>query len=214
MINKASVRCALILATGAFVLCASPVMAVDNDGSAANATSSSQAAPASRPRSFRHTWHHRRHYAHRRIHAIARAVDEKADDEKTAAPAAATSDNKALPEMPSSIANANAQMLLTSAQIGAAAAIPSGTGTSATPSNAANASGEFAVAASDQLNDADKNLQESGSTATATATPPPAPAMTMSGESSIWDQTSLIGKIFIGFGALLTVASAARMFIT
>jgi hypothetical protein len=36
----------------------------------------------------------------------------------------------------------------------------------------------------------------------------------MTGESSIWDQTSLIGKIFIGFGALLTVASAARMFIT
>jgi hypothetical protein len=33
-----------------------------------------------------------------------------------------------------------------------------------------------------------------------------------SSESSIWDQTSLIGKIFIGFGALLTMASAARMF--
>ena len=31
-------------------------------------------------------------------------------------------------------------------------------------------------------------------------------------EHSIWDETSLIGKIFIGFGALLTMASAARMF--
>ena len=31
-------------------------------------------------------------------------------------------------------------------------------------------------------------------------------------EPSAWDQTSLIGKIFIGFGALLTMASAARMF--
>jgi hypothetical protein len=31
-------------------------------------------------------------------------------------------------------------------------------------------------------------------------------------EDSAWDQTSLIGKIFIGFGALLTMASAARMF--
>ena len=29
---------------------------------------------------------------------------------------------------------------------------------------------------------------------------------------STWDQTSLIGKIFIAFGALLTMASAARMF--
>lgn len=31
-------------------------------------------------------------------------------------------------------------------------------------------------------------------------------------QSGTWDETSLIGKIFIGFGALLTVASAARMF--
>jgi hypothetical protein len=42
----------------------------------------------------------------------------------------------------------------------------------------------------------------------------PAGAETAAGsESSTWDQTSLIGKIFIGFGALLTLASAARMFI-
>ena len=31
-------------------------------------------------------------------------------------------------------------------------------------------------------------------------------------DSSTWDKTSLIGKIFIAFGALLTMASAARMF--
>ena len=30
--------------------------------------------------------------------------------------------------------------------------------------------------------------------------------------STSLDKTSLIGKIFIGFGALLTMASAARMF--
>ena len=40
----------------------------------------------------------------------------------------------------------------------------------------------------------------------------PAAAASDSSESSTWDQTSLIGKIFIGFGALLTMASAARMF--
>jgi hypothetical protein len=33
-----------------------------------------------------------------------------------------------------------------------------------------------------------------------------------SSDSSSSDQTSLIGKIFIGFGTLLTLASAARMF--
>jgi hypothetical protein len=31
-------------------------------------------------------------------------------------------------------------------------------------------------------------------------------------QKATWDETSLIGKIFIGFGALLTIASAARMF--
>ena len=39
-----------------------------------------------------------------------------------------------------------------------------------------------------------------------------APAQASSSDSSSWDETSLIGKIFIGFGALLTMASAARMF--
>ena len=33
------------------------------------------------------------------------------------------------------------------------------------------------------------------------------------GSEDAWSQTSLIGKIFIGFGGLLTLASAARMFI-
>jgi hypothetical protein len=36
--------------------------------------------------------------------------------------------------------------------------------------------------------------------------------MASSNESTTLEQTSLIGKIFIGFGALLTMASAARMF--
>jgi hypothetical protein len=41
---------------------------------------------------------------------------------------------------------------------------------------------------------------------------PAAPVLASSNDSSTWDQTSLIGKIFIAFGALLTMASAARMF--
>jgi hypothetical protein len=42
--------------------------------------------------------------------------------------------------------------------------------------------------------------------------PAATPVMASSNESSTWDQTSLIGKIFIAFGGLLTLASAARMF--
>ena len=80
------------------------------------------------------------------------------------------------------------------------------------------------MVAADQLNDVDRALHE--------ASTPPAPPLALaigpdlrgaaapvmasssrnSSESSTWDQTSLIGKIFIGFGALLTMASAARMF--
>jgi hypothetical protein len=72
-------------------------------------------------------------------------------------------------------------------------------------------SGTMRVAA-DQLNDVDRSLRESSAAPAVSANPPPAPVAAVSGEGSTWDKTSLIGKIFIGFGALLTVASAARMF--
>jgi hypothetical protein len=83
------------------------------------------------------------------------------------------------------------------------------------------------VVSADQLNDVDRALHETPlpapaltvasaeAPAVASAEAPAAPAppvMASSNESSTWDQTSLIGKIFIGFGALLTMASAARMF--
>jgi hypothetical protein len=210
MIIKASGRLALVLAAG--LLLASPVQAAtDGDDSTADSKSDSTAAPVT-PRTFRHASHHRKHYAHHRIHAIAMKsdADKKATD-------AAPEDNKVLPNIPPSIANANAQMLLANAQINAAAAIPAGNDVPAQASdNRANASadnGTFMVAA-DQLNDTDRTLQEGSSTPAPAASSPPAPATTVKGESTAWDQTSLIGKIFIGFGALLTMASAARMFIT
>jgi hypothetical protein len=44
-------------------------------------------------------------------------------------------------------------------------------------------------------------------------TPAPRTAPVTAGDDhSLWDETSLIGKVFIGFGTLLTIASAARMF--
>jgi hypothetical protein len=96
-----------------------------------------------------------------------------------------------------------------------------------------------AVATPDQLNDVDKVLQESQfsqagasqtgaqTDASQTIAPEPAAAQTVAmgqgkpaeqdnpaqvtGSDSL-DKTSLIGKIFIAFGTLLTMASAARMF--
>lgn len=47
---------------------------------------------------------------------------------------------------------------------------------------------------------------------TAAAPAPRAAPVVAGSQNATWDETSLIGKIFIGFGALLTIASAARMF--
>jgi hypothetical protein len=211
MINKASGRLGAGFAAGLLVLLASPVQAETNGGgSAPDATSDNTAVPVPH-RTFRHASHHRKTYAHHKVHAIAMKTDT---DKKAVVEDAKPDGNKALPDIPPSIANANAQMLLANAQINAAAAIPAGTDAPAQvagdPANTNADNGTFMVAA-DQLNDVDRTLQEGGSTAATVSSPP---ATTMTGESSVWDQTSLIGKIFIGFGALLTMASAARMFIT
>ena len=77
---------------------------------------------------------------------------------------------------------------------------------------------ESQVVSADQLNDVDRALHEGTPSPptlvmAAAEEAPAAPVMAASSnESSAWDQTSLIGKIFIGFGALLTMASAVRMF--
>jgi hypothetical protein len=73
------------------------------------------------------------------------------------------------------------------------------------------------VVASDQLNDVDRALQEetpsTQTVAMASArSASEAPDQAANSDSSTLDKTSLIGKIFIAFGALLTMASAARMF--
>ena len=222
MISTASGRSAFVAAAGLLVLLANPVTA---------ATDADDSAPGSKPavvthRTFRHALHHRRHYVHRRSHAIATKADDNEADRKAPDAAPAPADNKVSSSMPPSIANANAQLLLAGVQLSSAAAIPPGTGIPATPSdNPANATADSRtlMAAADQLNDVDKTLQEGGPSTAGTAdaspstapisAPPATAAVTMTGESSTWDQTSLIGKIFIGFGALLTMASAARMFL-
>jgi hypothetical protein len=218
MISTASGRSAFIVTAGLVVLLANPVTATtDADNSAPDSK-----ATAVTHRTFRHAWHHRRHYVHRRSHTIATKADEQEADKKAPDATPAPADNRVSSSMPPSIANANAQMLLAGVQLSAAAVIPSGidvpAAASDNPRNTTADGGTFMVAA-DQLNDVDKTLQEGGPATTAspsaapTATQPATAAVTMTSESSTWDQTSLIGKIFIGFGALLTMASAARMFL-
>lgn len=213
MISKASGRAAWIVAAGLLALFASPIRAASDDDSATEIKSENPAAASATHRSYRHVSQHRRSYAHRKSHAIEMKADthnKKADTTEVVA-----RDDKPAPEIPLSVANAHAQMLLAGVQMSAAAAIPAGTDVATFASDnpaSTRSNNETVLVAADQLNDVDKALRESNLPAAA-ANPPPAPAATMTGESSIWDQTSLIGKIFIGFGALLTMASAARMFI-
>ena len=69
------------------------------------------------------------------------------------------------------------------------------------------------VAAADQLNDLDRAAEEKPplTLAKATIDTPPAAATTAENNRP-WEQTSMIGKVFIALGGLLTMASAARMF--
>jgi hypothetical protein len=215
MTIKASGRSALILATGLFVCFAAPSQAAGTDGTTASPKPES-AAPVALSKYTKHSARHGKSYAHRKSSKLA----VKSPDKKDAAPdvAADNSDNSSA--IPPVVANANAQM---------AADVPGGNAKAMSarandivqgaPANPADAQITTQVVAADQLNDVDRALHEGSPPATvlamASADTPAAPVManTNSNEGSTWDQTSLIGKIFIGFGALLTMASAARMFI-
>jgi hypothetical protein len=115
-----------------------------------------------------------------------------------------------------SIANAHAELTAGDPQAQTPTAIPMES--DKTVSDNATASSVH-IAAGDQLNNIDQSAAN-----TATATPSPSVSMASYSESSAafsqaasegdaWDRASLIGKIFIAFGTLLTLASAARLMI-
>jgi hypothetical protein len=206
MTIQASGRSALILAAAGIWVCyAGPSQAAaDTDDTAATA---------------KHATHHWKKYAHHKSSGIARhsATGSKtadADDSDTPSPMPSAT-------IPPSVANANAQLASPDTPAGSAqamsarandilAAVPT------TPVDAQPAT-DTPVVATDQLNDVDRTLHAATPPATsvvmASADTSASPAMAAAGnENSTWDRTSLIGKIFIGFGALLTMASAARMF--
>jgi len=95
--------------------------------------------------------------------------------------------------------------------------------TIAAPAADAQAAPANQAVPSDQLSDADRAARQDDvrtpvivtqSQQPQAETPPVVRAspVVAGSQNATWDETSLIGKIFIGFGALLTIASAARMF--
>lgn len=226
---KASTRSGLIIAASLLVCATGLARAAEGDAApetAANvgtATDTSAEAPVAK--------RHRRHAVRKTVaksHKAASAKASKSDDEGATADAKA----KSGPSMPPAVANANAQW--------PAQATPDTTSSMAAqadsvlqqvapqpeqPASAAPAdlqtSGQ--VVASDQLNDLDRAATEQTAApsappqapitlAKATADVPAAAQESVSQDNSTWDRTSMIGKVFIAFGGVLTMASAVRMF--
>jgi len=128
-----------------------------------------------------------------------------------------------LPADPNSVSTKAGNMLRTMAARQGDSADAQAAAPAANPAPAPAANTDLVAA--DQLNDVDRALSEAKSETrsetrseekpalppTVTMAMAQAPAAVSSSDST-WDQTSLIGKIFIAFGGLLTLASAARMF--
>ena len=229
---KASGRSALIIAAGFLVCLSGPLQAAeDADGGAAVSKTEPAAGPpvalnkfAKKPR----PWKRQASSQRKSVEVAARASPERAKaSRKTKAADVAIKDDDSQSALPPSVANANAQL--------AEADLPADTnsvsakasnmlrtmaarqGDSAEPQAPAPAPNTELVSA-DQLNDVDRALSDSKSddrdrAPAATLAMAVAQAPVIAGaDDSAWGQTSLIGKIFIAFGGLLTLASAARMF--
>lgn len=123
------------------------------------------------------------------------SADATAPDTKLMADGATPKGDAALP---ASVANANAQM-------------PSGAPVAGVQLADA-AAGDAAVVAPDQVNDVDLAAAPDQPQPTVGKSSANVVASFAAPDDSIWSQTSLIGKIFMAFGGLLTLASAARMF--
>ena len=224
MTVKASAAGALMLAAGLFVSIAGPSPATAA-GSESAAASKSESATSGKSAKSSSRYSKKKRYAYRKS---TRTASKSAETGKAAEKDVADASAGVRPAMTESIANANAQM-------NSADAAQDSTGDSAKAMSQAmsakantillaaadnQADGQApaegaAVTAPDQLNDLDRALQENPSTQTvAMAQAKPAqqenPAQASNNDSL--DKTSLIGKIFIAFGTLLTMASAARMF--
>jgi hypothetical protein len=217
---KASGRAALAVLAGLLLLFGASAQAAPSSASTKPDGASKQAEAVKPGKQRRHSSRHT-------DSKTAQKSDDKAD-KTDAAPQVneAKADNKASTDVPASsqmppdVANANAQLAADTPPAAAASAMTgrANDNLQAAADNNAAPNAESQVIASDQPNDLDRTLQQDNPpvqkavVAATDAQPRPAPVMASSLQNSAWDQSSLIGKIFIGVGTLLTLASAARMF--
>jgi hypothetical protein len=222
MTIKTSARPVLILATGLFVGFAapSPVAAGADDKAVADSKSASTESGRGAEESVavkkyaKHGSRHWKRHAHRRSGKVAlesSPAAKKADTTDVAAADGGVS-------IPPSVANANARLASADTPDGNAKAMSARANdilqaAADKPVDAQQPAAEAPVVPPDALNDVDRTLQASDPPAPTMATAAAdAPAVESRDDSSSSDRTSLIGKIFMACGGLLTLASAARMF--
>jgi hypothetical protein len=239
---KASGRSALIIAAGFWVCVSGPLQAAeDADGGVTASRTEAAAGPPVALNKFTKKSRHWKHVSSQRKSAKvasrdsierAKTSEKISEKKKTLEADAALNDDGSAPSLPPSVANANAQLRSADGPADSATALSSqardrlqvmaaNQSDPQTQSPAANTE----LVAADELNDVDRALSENGNddkdkapSATLAMAVAQAPAQAQaqaaaaSTDDSAWTQTSLIGKIFIAFGGLLTLASAARMF--
>jgi hypothetical protein len=220
-------RYALIVSAMAFAWLAGNV----GPGQAAPQTeaAASNAKPLALGKFTKHRKKHVRHHTRssRKHQASAKAdksskADKNADkSEEAKVVSDAKADMKAAAPLSPSVANARAELTNDGRErpISAQENATSGpsTLTEADKAVTTGISSGVQVTTSDQLNDMDRDaaapaISPAPTTVALAQMPEPALA-SASNESGAWGSASLIGKIFIAFGLMLTLASAARMLI-
>jgi hypothetical protein len=240
---KVSGRSALIIAAGLWLGFAGPMRVTDSAAEpAGHAAQTEKAGAPVKLNKFTKHRSHKRHIARTRKSTKAASKKDSASEKdtgskKTADASAPSSGDKQMP-LPPAVANANAQMpgIAAEAPKTEAGALANSAGrllaTNANQADAAQPQADIPpeaaapattaaadVVPADELNDVDRamsNDKPATPTLALASIDTPASATDATGQASddsTWNQTSLIGKIFIAFGGLLTLASAARMFI-
>jgi hypothetical protein len=225
--NIKAARRALIVAAGLWLCFSAPTQAAEEaDGAGTQAES---AGPPVMLNKFRKSGPARHAARHARAAKIAAGTWKRSASSaqnrtfrKTEVANADSGPDLGAANLPASVANANAQLADAVSAPDSAMALSSQARdrlqmmAANAPEPPAASTAEAEVVEPDQLNDIDRALAESRNEARPALAPTvsmamaQAPAAISNGDSA-WDQTSLIGKIFSAFGALLTLASAARM---
>ena len=229
----ASGRSALIIAAGLWLGLAGPMRATDSaaePAAPAAAHTESAGAPVKLGKFSKHRSHKRHARTKKSAKPETKTEAHEAPHEKTASEA--QDSDKQIP-LPPTVANANANARMPDPEDlpkTEAGALASSAGQMLSVNQgdpAPQADGAPAAAADivspDELNEIDRALADDKTAAAphlALASIDIAPSASnadttgqaVASDGSAWNHTSLIGKIFIAFGGLLTLGSAARMF--